>query len=139
MFDFIDLHPVEVARQLTILEFQLFAAIEGRELLHQCWNGPDKETAAPNVTLTISRFNQMSGWITTLMVKVKEMKPRVALLKRFIDIAQACMELNNFNSVVEIVSGLGTTAVRRLTDTWDLLPDDTKVARAAGCVVCVFD
>ncbi len=60
---------VGTARQLTILEFQLFAAIEGRELLNQCWNGENKERDAPNVTLTISRFNQMSGWITTLMVK----------------------------------------------------------------------
>jgi son of sevenless len=125
-FDFIDLHPVEVARQLTILEFQLFAAIEGKELLNQCWNAEDKEIQAPNVTLTISRFNQMSGWITTLMVKVKEMKPRVSLLKRFVDIAHECLKLNNFNSVVEIVSALGTTAVRRLTDTWDQLDPETK-------------
>ncbi len=43
------------------------------------------------------------------------MKPRVALVKRFIDIADCCMQLNNFNSVVEIISGLQTTAVRRLT------------------------
>lgn len=93
--------------------------------MHQCWNGGNKETDAPNVTLTIRRFNQMSGWITSLIVKVKSLNPRVALLKRFIEIADACLQLNNFNSVVEIVSGLGTTAVRRLTETWDLVPEET--------------
>jgi hypothetical protein len=68
----------------------------------------------------------MSGWITSLLVKVVEMKPRVALLKRFIDIADCCFNLNNFNSVIEIVSGLQTTSVRRLTDTFDFLSDETK-------------
>lgn len=126
MFDFIDLSPIEVARQLTILEFQLFGAIEGRELLHQCWNGANKDKDAPNVTVTIRRFNQMSGWITSLLCKVKSLKARAALLRRFIDIAENCLQLNNFNSVVEIVSGLQTTAVRRLTDTFDLLPEETK-------------
>ncbi len=124
-FDFIDLNPVEVARQLTILEHNLFSAIEGRELLNQCWNKEQKEADAPNVTLTIRRFNQMSGWITSLIVKVKPLKPRVALLRRFIDIADACKHLNNFNSVVEVVSGLQTTAVRRLTDTFDALPAES--------------
>ncbi len=104
-FDFIDLNPVEVARQLSILEHNLFSAIEGCELLNQCWNKEQKEIDAPNVTLTIRRFNQMSGWITSLIVKVKPLKPRVALLRRFIDIADACRQLNNFNSVVEIISG----------------------------------
>ena len=126
-FDFIDLNPVEVARQLTILEHQLFSAIEGRELLNQCWNKDNKEVDAPNVTLTIRRFNQMSGWITSLIVKVKPLKPRVALVRRFIEIADACMQLNNFNSVAEIVSGLQTSAVKRLTDTFAELPADTAL------------
>lgn len=125
-FDFIDLHPLEVARQLTILEYGLFASIELKELLNQAWDSETKETSAPNVTQTIRRFNQMSGWITSLIVKITPLKPRVALLKRFIDIADECLKLDNFNSVLEIVSGLQTTSVRRLTETFEQLSDETK-------------
>merc|ERR1712154_304781 len=36
--------------------------------------------------------------------------------------------MGNYNSVVEIVSGLQTTSVRRLTDTFDQLGEETKTA-----------
>ena len=127
-FDFLDLNSVEVARQLTILESDLFRSINAKELINQAWNDAEsKEHNAPNVTSTIRRFNLMSGWITSLIVSITPIRPRVFMLTRFIEIANACLELNNLNSVVEIVSGLQTTSVRRLTETFAELSEECQI------------
>lgn len=86
-FDFIDIDPQEIARQLCILEFQLFKQMSPKEFLNQKWNKPDKEINAPNVVAVIKQFNRMSFWVTSSIVKVSNIKNRTALLRRFIDIA----------------------------------------------------
>lgn len=50
-----DLHPLEVARQLTLVEYSYYQKIEPKECLNQCWNKPGKETAAPNIIALIER------------------------------------------------------------------------------------
>jgi len=53
----LDLHPLEVARQLTLIEAELFRNIRPRECLNQAWNkDPDR---APNILAMIDRFNMV--------------------------------------------------------------------------------
>jgi len=126
-FDLIDLAPLEVARQLTLIEFDLFRRVAPKELLHQSWSREDKETLAPNIINVISRFNQVTMWVTSLVVGVESAKMRAALVGRLIDIAEKCLELHNINSIVEIMSGLENAAVHRLKQTWELVPQE-KIA-----------
>ncbi len=46
------------------------------------------------------------------------MNHRVVLVNRFLIIAQKCLELQNFNAVMEILSGLESSPVQRLKQTW---------------------
>jgi hypothetical protein len=59
-------------------------------------------------------------------------KSQVIALKKFIDIAkvislstkdQKCLQLNNFNTLLEIISGLSNSAVQRLKRLWSALPE----------------
>jgi len=43
------------------------------------------------------------------------------MLTRFVEIAQHCMALNNYNTAMEITSGLNSSAVFRLTKSWESL------------------
>lgn len=48
--------------------------------------------------------------------------------KKSYTFAQVCahlLELNNFSSVWELCSGLQGSAVRRLTETWERLPEES--------------
>jgi len=116
-----DLHPEEVARQLTLIEHELFKGIQPNECIKMKWT-KDNKALAPNIHKMINRFNQVSMWVGCEVVQVEDLKLRAVTLNRFIFIAQKCYELNNFNAVMEILSALNSSAVHRLKQTWDLLP-----------------
>jgi son of sevenless-like protein len=121
--EMIDLHPMEIARQLTLYSFGLFAAITPNELMFQRWNSQDKETLCPNVMRMIRRSNTVTMWVQTLILTVETPEARVAMLQRMLEVAWFLLELNNLGSVVEVYSGLQGSAVRRLTDTWEQLSE----------------
>ncbi len=43
-----DLDPLELARQISLIEFELFKAISPKECLNQSWMKKDKESLSPN-------------------------------------------------------------------------------------------
>ncbi|EFA76027.1 Ras guanine nucleotide exchange factor [Heterostelium album PN500] len=60
-----DIDPVEMARQLTIIEFDMYRQIASKELLSLSWQKNDKETRSPNLLKMIHRFNEVSNWVVT--------------------------------------------------------------------------
>jgi len=117
---------LEVARQITIIEFEMFEKIEPKECLNQSWNKGLRETKAPNISNLISWFNLLSNWIGTVIVKTADAEDRVKVVAQFIDIAHQLKEVNNFNGIFAAVSGLALAPVFRLKKTWSELDDETK-------------
>ena len=66
----------------------------------------------------IDRFNKVSNWVKTYVVFRREYQARVEVIERFIKVAEKCMEINNFNAMTEIISGLNSIPVNRLRQTW---------------------
>jgi hypothetical protein len=52
-----DLSVVNIARTLTLHDFELFRKVQPKELLKQAWQSEKKDKLAPNITAIISRFN----------------------------------------------------------------------------------
>jgi len=112
-------HPQELARQLTLIEYDLYAAIQAPECVSQNWmHKTRKNELAPNILRMISRFNEVSTWVASEVVKCKDLPSRIQCLKHFIDMADYCQQLNNINGCMEIVSGLQSSSVFRLKQTW---------------------
>jgi hypothetical protein len=57
---FLALNESEIARQLTLIEFKIFEAVEPTELLNQSWNKNELKHRAPNILDMISRGNRLS-------------------------------------------------------------------------------
>ncbi|KAG2382465.1 hypothetical protein C9374_005045 [Naegleria lovaniensis] len=119
----IDIDPVEVARQLTLFEFSSFEKITAKELLGASWMKETKEWTAPNITQVIWRSNQMTDWVGTYICSIKNLKERRKALKHLIQVADACLDMHNYNTVFEIVMGLISQPVYRLKKTWEVVKE----------------
>ncbi len=129
-WEFIDIPVVEVARQLAIIEHGMYKKIQPKECLNKRWEKADKSSQAPNLLAVIHQFNrvfnlkdnrQMSSWVVKMIVKEENERVRCALIARFVDIAQASMVLNNYNSAMEILSAFNSSPIFRLNKTWEVL------------------
>ena len=129
----LDYDPTEVARQLSLIESHLFQQISPKECLGQAWNKKNKEERAPNIVELTKRFNQVSNWVATEILREEKLAARAKVLKRFIKVAAACREIASFNAVQEIVAALNSASVYRLKLTWGQLKEDGgAVAADAG-------
>eukprot|EP01096_Ripella_sp_DP13-Kostka_P006829 TRINITY_DN2466_c0_g1_i8.p1 TRINITY_DN2466_c0_g1~~TRINITY_DN2466_c0_g1_i8.p1 ORF type:complete len:953 (-),score=400.95 TRINITY_DN2466_c0_g1_i8:17-2875(-) len=117
----LDFHPQEIARQMSLIEDEFYKSIKPWEFLGQCWTKKDKEKRAPRIIAMINRFNQVSEWVATEILLADSPRTRLAILKNFIDIAEKLLELNNFNGIMEIISGLQNSSIFRLRQLWSSL------------------
>ena len=107
------LSPGDVARQMTLLEFSMLYKIQSADLMT-----PSGRENSPAIQAIIERFNCVSRWVATEILLASHVKKRVTLIKQFILIAQACLDLHNFNTMLEITAGLNCSFVLRLRKTW---------------------
>ncbi|GAM21223.1 hypothetical protein SAMD00019534_043980 [Acytostelium subglobosum LB1] len=120
-----DIEEEEIARQMTLIEFEMFKKIKPPELLNQSWNKAKLKHRAPNVLRMIDRFNSVSMWVATMIIQTPKVKARARMMTRFIKIAFHLMNMNNFNSLMAIVAGLSFSSVYRLKYTREELSAQT--------------
>jgi len=112
--------PEEMARQMALIEHGYFQKITLVDCLN--YKPKEKEKEDEEGIIFISHFNKMSSWISSEIVKEHDDEKRLILLKNFIQLARMCRKLNNFNGFMEVISGLNSSAVRKLEETWQALP-----------------
>jgi hypothetical protein len=84
-----DCDPLEIARQLTLIEFELFSKIKPREFVGLSWMKDDKEQKAPNIIKMVRWSNHVIKWLATEIVTQKDStKSRVLMMEKVISIAK---------------------------------------------------
>ncbi|KAJ3092462.1 hypothetical protein HK102_007086 [Quaeritorhiza haematococci] len=133
-FKLSEVDPLEVARQLTLIEFELFGAIKPREFLDLGWMKPDKEIRAPNIMRMTRWSNHVVKWLISEIVLIKEStKMRAAVFEKIIMIAQQLEKLNNLNGAKEVLAALQSSSVYRLKKTKEAV--GSKYLRILGDLV----
>ncbi|CAG8661761.1 16732_t:CDS:2, partial [Funneliformis mosseae] len=118
---FSELDPLEIARQLTIIESKLYNKILPVECLNKAWSKDEGDDAAVNIKAMIVNSNQITGWVAESVLNQSEIKKRCLCIKQFVAVADKCKTLNNFNSLTAIISGLNSAPIHRLKRTWELV------------------
>merc|ERR1712137_766858 len=121
--DIMEEDPVDIARQLSLIEFSIFEQIDIFSSI--CTEKP----SSPMITRLVKRFNIMSDWLTSEVLSAAKVKRRAAIITHFISIAKCCFDIRNYNAVFEIIAGLDSTAISptRLKKTWKWVKTNRKI------------
>lgn len=120
----LDFDPLELARQLTIIESKIFCMIQPEELLALEWT--KKAGKGVNVKAMSTLSNDLANLVIDTILHLEDVKRRAVVIKQWIKIATKCLELNNYDSLIAILASLNTSMVSRLKRTWELVSAKTK-------------
>jgi len=121
---FLDVHPLEMARQLTIRFFDIYKKIKHTEFFGQSWI--KSSSSSENILKMINFFNEVSLWVSTTVLLATKIRDRVKIMETFIKIAAASRELNNFHLLMAILSAFFSSPLLRLKWTKEKLSKRTK-------------
>jgi len=126
-FDILEWDPKIIAKQFTLISFNLFAKIEvKKEFLNSAWTKKNKQTEAPNIYKLIDRFNLLTYWVIEEILAYDDKSSRAKAIEKFIEIAFCLKEMNNFNDCINIVNGLNNYLILGLVQTWSLVAEREK-------------
>lgn len=114
----LDFDPLELARQLTIKEMNIFCSILPEELLGSEWTKRSGSNAV-NVRAMSTLSTDLSNLVADTILQYDDAKKRAVIIKHWIKIAHKCLELNNYDSLMAIICSLNSSTIVRLKRTWD--------------------
>lgn len=120
---FLALHPLEIARQLTLIDQSLFRSVPATELLAARWTKADKEHSTPAIHRFTKQFNKVTYWVATEILTALNHYQRIEIIQRFIQIATDLHALQNFNGMMAVHAALNMNCVQRLKVTWKAVSD----------------
>lgn len=121
----LDFDPLELARQITIIESRLFCSIQSEELLALEWT-KKSDCKAFNVKAMITLSTDLANLVADTILHLEDPKKRAVMIKQWIKVAAKCLELNNYDSLMAIICSLNSSMVMRLKRTWELVPAKHK-------------
>ncbi|PRP86068.1 aimless RasGEF [Planoprotostelium fungivorum] len=122
--NYFDIEDEELARQMTLIDYEIFSIIKPEELLNLAWSKPKLKHKAKNVLSMIDRFNNVSSWVATMIISPERLKNRTKAITKFLKVAKHLRQLNNFNSLTDpaIIAAFNMACVHRLKHSWEGIP-----------------
>jgi son of sevenless-like protein len=130
----LDIDALELARQLTIKESELYRKIKPIECLLRARE--QKSENLDNIATVIQTSNRIADWVAESILSKDDFRKRGSIVKHLITVADRCRTLNNFSTMIAITSGLNTPPIRRLKRTWEQV-NRSVMAQFAACEATV--
>lgn len=121
----LDFDPMELARQFTIKESHIFCSILPEELLATEWTKKSASLAV-NVRAMSTLSTDLAHLVADSILQLEEPKKRAVIIKHWVKIANKCLELNNYDSLMAIICSLNSSMISRLKRTWEVVSQKTK-------------
>lgn len=122
----VDIEYIELARQLTLRDFELFRKITKLACIHKIWG---KKSGLSESTEHISNFikasNQLTNFVAYMIVRKEDQRKRVQVIRYFVNVAEKCHQYNNYSSMTAIISALYSSPIHRLKKTWSFVSKET--------------
>ncbi len=121
----LDFDPLELARQITIKESAIFCSILPEELLATEWMKRSGSLAV-NVRAMSTLSTDLANLVADSILQLEEPKKRAVLVKQWVKIANKCVGLKNYDSLMAIICSLNSSTIARLKKTWEMVSQKTK-------------
>ena len=121
----LEFDPLELARQLTVKEMNIFCTILPEELLGSEWTKRSGSNAV-NVRAMSTLSTDLSNLVADTILQYDDAKKRAVIIKHWIKIAHRCLELNNYDSLMAIICSLNSSTIVRLKRTWEAVSQKRK-------------
>ena len=121
----LDFDPLELARQFTIKVSQLFCSILPEELLATEWTKKSGSMAV-NVRAMSTLSTDLANLVADSILQLQDLKMRAKIIKQWVKIANKCLELANYDSLMAIICSLNSSTILRLKRTWEQVSSKTK-------------
>lgn len=130
--DIWEIPTIEIARQLTLIEFGLFSAIHPREFLSECWGRRE----SPGLTAILDRFDNVSRcWVPKLLSLQLSNKKIIKNIKKLVTLIGELVRLNNFNTTAAIIHGILVECLPAVERVWDEISVRTKKELRSSCLL----
>lgn len=121
-----DIDYLELARQLTVREFELYRSISKLSCIHKVWGKRSGlNESIETITSFIKASNQLTNFVAYMILRKDEARKRVQVIRYFVMVAEKCRQYNNFSSMTAIISALYSSPIHRLKKTWAYVSRDT--------------
>jgi son of sevenless-like protein len=110
-YDILEWPSKDIAEQLTLIEFEYFKNLKPEEFIHLMKLDKQKQSSMEKM---IEHFNEISRWVQESILKEEKCKQRAKKMEQFIKIAQKLREINNFETLIAIISSLYDIPIHRL-------------------------
>jgi len=118
----------EIARQMCLMDHNIFSSIRPHEFLGQSWKKKNKATEAPNILRIIDHFNKITCWTQAMILYEVHLRKRARILSRLLKICHYLDQNGNLNSLCAIMTGIRSTPIFRLKKTFaSLKPKHAKL------------
>ncbi|CAI2353551.1 unnamed protein product [Caenorhabditis sp. 36 PRJEB53466] len=123
-YDLLTLHPLEIGRQLTLLHFDLYRAIQPIELVEAAWTKSEKWRTSPQLLRLTDHSTLLTYWVSRSIVETESLEERMAMFNRVLEVMSVFEELHNFTGLVAFYSALNSACVFRLKWCWERLDSE---------------
>lgn len=121
----LDFDPLELARQFTIKESQIFCSILPEELLATEWMKKSGSMAV-NVRAMSRLSTDLTNLVADCILQQECPKKRAVIIKQWVKIANKLLDLANYDSLMAIICALDGSTIVRMKRTWELVSAKTK-------------
>ena len=127
------LDAVEIARELFERDFDAFCRIESQQFVYDLTAADDNPTTDTTTETDDNRRQELKAFeektnselfwtINRVLFDTQSVSKRVKCVKQLIKVALICRQLNNFNALFAIISGLSHQTIQRLKQLWERIP-----------------
>lgn len=117
------LSPLELARQMTLVEWVYFLEITPEDCLNRAIERPSGSTT---ITDFVTHWNKSTCWVSQEVLDGVTPEERAQRIAYFVETATHCRSIKNFSTMMSILSALSSAGIHRLRKTWALVPKETK-------------